>query len=773
MKAKKLISLMLALCVALTMVSTIVFADSTTATIKYTVEDQNVKTGADVAIPLIVESSEEVTAFGCTLTYDKDLLAYVDFENTAELATKPMNSFNVVNDAENGILTITAFDQFDTFNGVIFTFNFTAASEISGTSAEANIDLAYLTQSATADDFFEIPEGKQTFVDGKITIRVAHEAPVVTAAIAGDAIVGKTLTASATFTDNWNITEGTKTYAWFIDGAEVATGETYVVKAADYGKAITAKATVTVDADENATGVGEATTAAVAYDATAKSAATVAIKSTVIAVGAPIEIETTTTKSVNDGEVALSYAWTYEDGTALAGEPVNEATYTPVLADYQAGKKIKVTVTPKGANDAIDGDAVSATTTTETVAGNMQPVIADLKVMKGETALGEEEAPVVGDVLTVAYTWSDVAEVGGPAETETDASVVTWTIGEGEDAEVVEAKEYEVKASDIGKAIKVTVDAVSTDATPNTNLGLDATEVVKGNRVEDTTAAVAKNTEYKPAVENVEFSSAKVVINKNVKVVYDYEDLNAIADASTFVIEVADTEDATEWTKVFEGTAADVNATDYKFGKDQLNKFARIAVTVKNAENDVPVEEADKVVYSDVVKVSKASSGSSGLTGPNLATGGATVPVKPVDPTTPDTPVIEVNKDAIMMTIDSKTMYIFGEKIENDVAPVIRAERTMLPARIEAESLGAEVAWDDATKTVTITKGETVIVITIGSDKATVNGEEVALDSPAFIENDRTYTPVRFIAEALGATVEWDDATKTVTIIPAAEVAAE
>lgn len=40
----------------------------------------------------------------------------------------------------------------------------------------------------------------------------------------------------------------------------------------------------------------------------------------------------------------------------------------------------------------------------------------------------------------------------------------------------------------------------------------------------------------------------------------------------------------------------------------------------------------------------------------------------------------------------------------------------------------------------------------------------VKLDSPAFIENNRTYTPIRFISENLGADVEWDDEAKRVTI---------
>ena len=88
----------------------------------------------------------------------------------------------------------------------------------------------------------------------------------------------------------------------------------------------------------------------------------------------------------------------------------------------------------------------------------------------------------------------------------------------------------------------------------------------------------------------------------------------------------------------------------------------------------------------------------------------------------------------------------------------------MLPARFVAENLGAKVEWLADERKVVITRDDIEIVIVIDSDNATVNGEEITLDSPAFIENDRTYTPIRFISEQLGASVEWDDAAKTVTI---------
>ena len=90
----------------------------------------------------------------------------------------------------------------------------------------------------------------------------------------------------------------------------------------------------------------------------------------------------------------------------------------------------------------------------------------------------------------------------------------------------------------------------------------------------------------------------------------------------------------------------------------------------------------------------------------------------------------------------------------------------MLPIRFVAEALGATVTWDEPTQTVTIVKGDLDIEIYIGQAFAKVNGTPVQLDSPAFIENDRTYLPLRFVAENLGATVTWDADTQKVTIIP-------
>ena len=88
----------------------------------------------------------------------------------------------------------------------------------------------------------------------------------------------------------------------------------------------------------------------------------------------------------------------------------------------------------------------------------------------------------------------------------------------------------------------------------------------------------------------------------------------------------------------------------------------------------------------------------------------------------------------------------------------------MVPLRAIFEALGADVDWDDATKTITAVKGETTIKMQIGNDKMTRNGTESTLDSAPVIIDSRTLVPVRAIAESFGSDVSWDGETKTVII---------
>ena len=140
--------------------------------------------------------------------------------------------------------------------------------------------------------------------------------------------------------------------------------------------------------------------------------------------------------------------------------------------------------------------------------------------------------------------------------------------------------------------------------------------------------------------------------------------------------------------------------------------------------------------------------------------------VKPVKDPTPPREVVKATE--IKMTINSKTAYVNGEAKTLDAAPIIKNSRTLLPVRFLAENLGASVEWNDATKTATLKTSDTTIEVTINAKAMKVNGEAVALDSPAIIENSRTYLPLRAIANALGVSndnITWDDATKTATFV--------
>ncbi len=101
-----------------------------------------------------------------------------------------------------------------------------------------------------------------------------------------------------------------------------------------------------------------------------------------------------------------------------------------------------------------------------------------------------------------------------------------------------------------------------------------------------------------------------------------------------------------------------------------------------------------------------------------------------------------------------------------DAKPFIDADagRTMIPVRFVAENLKSEVEWNAEDRVVCINKGDNNIQLTIGSNIAIVNNESIKLDTEAVIHENRTYVPLRFVSEQLGAEVDWDGSTRTVII---------
>lgn len=116
---------------------------------------------------------------------------------------------------------------------------------------------------------------------------------------------------------------------------------------------------------------------------------------------------------------------------------------------------------------------------------------------------------------------------------------------------------------------------------------------------------------------------------------------------------------------------------------------------------------------------------------------------------TPDTPI---------------SIVVDGRNLEMETLPVVENNRTLVPLRAIFEAMGAQISWDDKTQTVTSKKGTKEVKLTIGKTEVYKNGQKIKLDVPAKTVNSRTYVPVRFVGEAFGGKVDWDEVNKRITI---------
>ncbi|WP_421072872.1 stalk domain-containing protein [Pelotomaculum propionicicum] len=117
------------------------------------------------------------------------------------------------------------------------------------------------------------------------------------------------------------------------------------------------------------------------------------------------------------------------------------------------------------------------------------------------------------------------------------------------------------------------------------------------------------------------------------------------------------------------------------------------------------------------------------------------------------------SSDPVRVIINNHELYF------PDAAPYMDdSGRVKAPARYIAEGLGASVAWDEESFTAFITGYKNIALIP-GLNAATVDNSEVKLDSSAELINNRLYVPLRFIAETLGASVQWDEPDRTVSIM--------
>lgn len=131
-------------------------------------------------------------------------------------------------------------------------------------------------------------------------------------------------------------------------------------------------------------------------------------------------------------------------------------------------------------------------------------------------------------------------------------------------------------------------------------------------------------------------------------------------------------------------------------------------------------------------------------------------------------PQAESQMRELKLQIGIPNMTVDGMEQEIDpgrgTSPIIQNSRTLLPIRAVVESFGAYIVWDGTDDSVTVYAGDTTMQFWIGSTTALVDDEEYQLDVAPVIINSRTFMPLRFIAENMGLTVDWNQKTKMVTV---------
>ncbi len=110
------------------------------------------------------------------------------------------------------------------------------------------------------------------------------------------------------------------------------------------------------------------------------------------------------------------------------------------------------------------------------------------------------------------------------------------------------------------------------------------------------------------------------------------------------------------------------------------------------------------------------------------------------------------------------TIVMDGQVLPAEVPPIIQNGRTLVPLRTVAEALQLEVNWNAETQEIGLDGNGTTILMQIGSNQASKNGSSLSLAVPPVIFSGRAMVPVRFISEALGCHVGWDEAVRRVSI---------
>lgn len=122
------------------------------------------------------------------------------------------------------------------------------------------------------------------------------------------------------------------------------------------------------------------------------------------------------------------------------------------------------------------------------------------------------------------------------------------------------------------------------------------------------------------------------------------------------------------------------------------------------------------------------------------------------------------NTKLIKMKINDVNYSINGEGKKMDAKPFIKNDRTLVPLRFIVEAIGGEVNWDNDNRLVTVNSKGKTIELPIDSKTIKIDGKDVNIDQAAIIKGDRTFVPIRFIAENLDMVVNYINDTREIEI---------
>lgn len=220
-------------------------------------------------------------------------------------------------------------------------------------------------------------------------------------------------------------------------------------------------------------------------------------------------------------------------------------------------------------------------------------------------------------------------------------------------------------------------------------------------------------------------------------------------NANTSVTITEDTTFTADWESTFNGKYSyAINVANMDNGSVSVDKYAtegeKVTLTV-SPDKAYKLDELTVTANGKDVELTDNGDGTYTFTMPSSNVKVSASFVEDKDYVEPD------NSITVSMTIGSNDFVINNNIVTvPDAAPYIANDRTYVPFRALGEALGAKVVWDNDARTVTYTLGDTTIVMTIGDTTYTINGVEKSMDVAPEITGDRTYVPVRFVAEGLG-----------------------